>query len=273
MAALTYSEIMRGVWTELGHITTVTATGGTATTIVDTNSRYTTDNALLGGTAIVVSTTDGLSPQGKFARISAFVASTETFTMDTVTDAVGAGDIIALVRPTIPLLQMKQAVNDALKDHIGTISKLDISLTSAGDEATYALPAGVWIKRLIDVRIGNATDGYVSIINKVEVEPSSTGGTLLSHGLEAGQTLKVIYEGTHSNLTVYSDKVHESIPDGLIKAATLQKALTWYVSKKDNSALGTFIIQRLNSAEQQLANYKVEQPVLRVRTAPRWFPK
>ena len=121
------SDVMRRVWFEMGDLSIITATGGSATTVVDTNTPYTTDDALLGGTAIVIDTTDGLTPKGKFARITDFVASTKTFTIETVTDAIGAGDTIGLAKPKIKAAQMKQAVNDALRDHIGTISLVKLS--------------------------------------------------------------------------------------------------------------------------------------------------
>ena len=281
----TLSDIMLGAFTDTGQISIVTATGGSATTIVDTATRYTTDDALVGGTAFVIKTTDGLTPQGKFARISDFVASTKTFTIDTVTDAVGAGDIIGLARPTIPLLQMKKAVNDALKDHIGTISKVDISLTSSSGYSTYTLPAGVWIKRLIDVQIepGGLLDiitdpgglssalQYPSIINRVEILPTATGAQMISTDLPAGQIIRIIYEGTHPDLDLYSDTVHVSVPEALLKAGTVDKALTWLVSKRGDSALGTFLLQKLNDARQTIANAKQEHPVNRIKPAPRWF--
>ena len=276
----TLSQIITGAFTDTGQMTIVTATGGSATTIVDTATRYTTDDALVGGTAIVLSTTDGLTPQGRFARISDFVASTKTFTIDTVTDAVGAGDIIGLCRPTIPLLTMKQAVNDALKDHVGTISKVDVSLTSESGDATYTLPAGMFIKILLDVQIEPGGRGdtklfglgqYISILGQVEILPTVTGSQMISHGLFAGKEIKIIYEGVHPSVSLYSDYIHESISEALIKAGTVEKALTWLVSKRGDSALGTFLLQKLNDARQTISNMKIEHPVHHVSQAAKWF--
>lgn len=281
----TLSDIMRGAFTDTGQMTVVTATGGSATTIVDTATRYTTDDALVGGTAFVIKTTDGLTPQGKFARISDFVASTKTFTIDTVTDAIAAGDIIGLVRPTIPLLTMKQAVNDALKDHIGTISRVDVSLTSESGYATYTLPAGVWIKRLIDVQIqpGGLLDiitdpggissalKYPSIINRVEILPTATGVQMISTDLPAGQIIKLIYEGLHPALDLYSDTVHETVPEALLKAGTIEKAMGWLIHKRGDSAQNTMLVNFRSEALQFIANAKQEHPVNRIKPAPRWF--
>lgn len=281
----TLSEVIQGAFTDTGQMTIITATGGSATTIVDTATRYTTDDALVGGTAIVIKTTDGLSPQGKFVRISDFVASTKTFTIDTVTDAIGAGDIIGLCRPTIPLLTMKQAVNDSLKDHIGTISKVDISLTSMSGYATYTLPDGVWIRKVVDVQLepGGWNDlitdpgslsgnlPYMSIVGRVEILPTVTGSQMITTDLPDGKIIKIIYEGTHPTVDLYSDKIHESVPEFLIRAGTVEKALTWLVSKRGDSALGTFLLQKLNDARQTVSNAKIEHPVNRVKKAARWF--
>lgn len=278
----TLSDIIRGGMTDVGMINIITATGGSATTVIDTNTSFTTDDALLNGTAIVISTTDGLTPQGKFAKITDFVASTKTFTIDTVTDAIGAGDIIGLSGRKIPLLQWIRSANDALKDHIGTISKVDVTLTSSAGIATYTLPAGVWIKKLIDIQIepGGLADiitdpqslsPYHSIINRVEILPTATGMQMLSHDLPSGKIIKIIYEGTHAELTAYNSTVHESIPEALMKAATIEKALTWLASKRGDSALGTFLLQRLNDARQAITNAKHESPVNRVKPAARWF--
>lgn len=274
----TLSDIMYGAWTDLGHVSLIQCTGGSTTTIVDTNTRYTTTDALKNGTAVVVDTTNHLTPKGQFSRLKAFDAGTKTFTINALTDAVEAFDTIALCRPTIPLLHMKAAVNAALKDHIGTLSKVDVTLTSSSGNATYTLPSGVGIKRLIDVQIepggnGQASIGeaYHSIISQIEILPSTNGWEMISHNLPAGKIIKVIYEGTHADLTAYSDTVHESIPEALLKIATIEKALTWLVSKKDNSALGTFIIQKLNDARQTVENMKITHPVNRLPTKARWF--
>ena len=281
----TLSDIITGAWNDIGQLTIITATGGSATTVVDSATRYTTDDALVGGTAIVMKTTDGLAPQGKFSRISDFVASTTTFTIDTVTDTIGAGDTIGLARPTISLQQMIKAANDGLKDHIGTISKVDVSLTSQSGLATYTLPAGVWIKRLIDVQIEpyegfyNVPDPFVepaaaqykSILGEVEILPTATGTQMISHNLPDGQIIKVIYEGLHPELTTYDSLVHESIPYALMKAATVEKAIGWLVHKRGDSAAGKMLIQFQNEAAQKIANYKQEMPVNRVRRAAQWF--
>ena len=269
---------MRRVWFEMGDLSIITATGGSATTIVDANTPYVTDDALLGGTAIVIDTTDGLTPKGKFARISDFVASSKTFTIDTVTDAIASGDTIGLAKPKVKAKQMVQAVNDALRDHIGTISLVDTSLTVAAGQTEYALPVTLKMKKLLDVKIQtNTSDSddnqYESIKGATFVEPASPGSTglLIIPQYDAGQKIKILYEGIHPELTAYNSVISETIPEALIVAAALDKALTWLVSKRGDSALGGYLMQKLNDAKQTVANAKVESPVYKQARRSKMF--
>lgn len=269
--ALTLSQVMARAWRELGFSIDILATGGSATTIVDTNSQYSSDDALLGGTAIITKTTDGLTPEGKFARITDYVASTKTFTIDTVTDAVAAGDSVLLATPRIKLPQMIKAVNDGLAE-LGTISLVDTSITLAAGTYEYNLPVGLKIRELRDVLIYDGTF-YRSIKGLVKNFPSAPGsvGVLQFSEIPDNQTIKIVYEGVHPILSAYSDVISETIQEELAVAATINKALTWYVSKRGDSALDTFVIQRWNDAKNALQQQKTEKPVARAKSAPRWF--
>jgi hypothetical protein len=277
--ALTLSKVMARAWRELGFAIDILATGGSATTIIDTNSQYTADDALVGGTAIITrdSAGAGASPEGKFSRITDYVASTETFTIDTVTDAVAAGDGVLLATPRIKYTQMIQAVNDGLAD-LGTISLVDTSLTTAADQTEYALPVGLKIKRLLDVQLeGDTADAndarYVSIFSQTQYVPAAPGSTglLIIPQYAAGYSLKIIYEGVHPVLSAYSDVVSETIQEELAVAAAINKALTWYVSKRGDSALDTFVVQRWNDAKQTLQAQKAEKPIYRIKPKVKWF--
>jgi hypothetical protein len=267
--ALTLSKVATRVWRDLGHIVDIVATGGGTTTIIDTNTIYTTTDALAGGTAIVVRDAGGLSaaPEGEYSRISAFNASTKTFTIDAITAAVASGDAVALARPTIRLPQMVQAVNDGLTN-LGTIQLVDTSITTASNQTEYALPVALKIKRLIDVQYQNYTDDandndYHSIVGQSSLVPAAPAGTglLVLPQLPADHTIKIIYEGTHPTLSIFSSTISETIQEELAVAAALDKALTWLVSKRGESALGTFLLQRWNDAKQTLQMQKADKPI------------
>ncbi len=269
----TLSKVMERAWRETGFSVDIQATGGSATTIVDANTQYTSDDSLVGGTAMVVRDAGGASasPEGKFARITDFVASSKTFTIDTVTDAIAAGDSILLATPRIRLAQMIQAVNDGLAN-LGTISLVDTSITLAAGTYEYSLPVSLKIKQLIDVL---AYDGsmYISIKGLMRNFPSAPGavGVLQFSQIPYSNTLKIVYEGSHPVLSAYSDKVSETIQEELAVAAAIDKALTWYVSKRGDSALGTFTIQRWNDAKQTLKMQMAEKPIFRAKPATKFF--
>lgn len=271
--ALTLSKVMQRVWRELGHLGDVTATGGSTTTVVDTNSPYTSDDALVGGTAIVVRDAggSGAAPEGEFARISDYVALTTTFTLGSaLTSAVASGDTIGLARPTIKLPQMIQAINDGLTN-LGTISLVDESLSLVAGTYLYNLPVGLKIKELKDILLYDGST-YVPIRGLAEYFPAAPGstGTLQFRDMPFTGTLKIVYEGVHPTLALFSDKISETIQEELAVAAGIDKALTWLASKRGGS-VDQFLLQRWNDAKQALQAQKAEKPVYRVKSAPKFF--
>jgi hypothetical protein len=277
---LTLSKVMERAWRETGFSVDILATGGSTTTVVDTNSQYTSDDSLIGGTALVVRDSGGASaaPEGEFQRISDYVASTTTFTVGTAfSSAVAAGDSILLATPRIRLPQMRQAVNDGLAN-LGTISQVDISLTSAVAQTEYALPVGLKIKRLLNIEYNTITDDannnqWYPIIGQSKYVPAAPGSTglLILPQLPEDRTIKITYEGVHPTLFAFSDKVSETIQEELAVAAAIDKALTWYVSKRGDSALGTFTIQRWNDAKQTLQAQKAEKPIFHSKPKAKFF--
>lgn len=279
--ALTLSKVMTRAWREIGHSVAILATGGSTSTIIDTLSRYTSDDALVGGTAIVTRDAGGANaaPEGEFSRITDYVASTTTFTISpAVSTAIASGDSVDLVRGSIPYTQMMQAVNDGLTN-LGTITLVDTSLSTVAAQREYALPVTLKIKRIIDVllqmKTGDSDDNrYESIYGNIRFFPSAPGSTGILETMvdyPSGRTIKIIYEGVHPTLTTFSSTVSETIQEELAVAAAVDKALTWLVSKRGDSALGTFALQRWNDAKNTLQMQKSEKPVMRVKAKQKFF--
>lgn len=278
----TLSKVMERAWRELGHLTDMIATGGGTTSIVVNSAEniYSSDDQLNGGTAIVTRDAGGAgaAPEGEFAVISDYVASTKTWTIGTLTAGVASGDTVGMVKPKIRLAQMKAAVNDGLAN-LGTISLVDTSLTTASDQTEYALPTALKIKRLVDVLLQGQTDSandnqYYSIkglIQDFPAAPAATGLLVFNSQPESGRTIKIVYEGEHPTLADFDDVVSETVQEELAVAAAIDKALTWYVSKRGQSALGTFEIQRWNDAKQSLQLQTFQKPINRARNKPRYF--
>ena len=278
--AVTLSSVAVAAWRELGWGYVVKATGGSTTTLVDSNTLETATDAKKGGTIIVVYDAGGASaaPEGEFSRISAFNAGTFTFTVDAaLTAAIASGDRVMIANPKITLQNMIDAINGALRD-LGRITLINTSLTSAVQQTEYALTVGLKQADIIDVLYNtklNDTNDYQweSIKSQSRVETSAAGTSALLYlpQLPTGRTIRIIYEGTHPLLTAFSSVVSETIPEQLIIDAAINKALTWFVSKRGESALGTFVLQRWNDAKQTLANRKAEMPIFKAKPKPRYF--
>lgn len=280
--AVTLGKVMERTWRELGHLADMQATGGSTTTIVVNSAEnpYSSDDQLNGGTAIVTRDAGGAgaAPEGEIVVISDYVSSTKTWTVGTLTAAVGAGDYVGMVKPKIKLTQMIQAVNDALTN-IGTISLVDTSLTTVADQTEYSLPVGLKIKRIKDILLQTYTDdaddnGYETVLGMVDIFPAvpGTAGNLVFRSQpKVGLKMKIVYEGVHPELSAFDDVVSETIQEELAVAATVDKALTWYVSKRGQSSLGGFEIQRWNDAKTQLRQQVFEKPVNRAMVKPKYF--
>ena len=277
--ATTLSNVMVGAWRKIGDLTDLLATGGSTTTIISTSSPFTADDALNGGTAIVIrdSAGAGAAPEGEFSLISDYVASTTTWTIGTLTTAVASGDAVGLAKPRIRLQQMKQAVNAGLTA-LGTISLVDTSLTTVEGQTEYAIPVGLKIKELKDVliqtNIESSNNYYESVKGLIKDFPAAPGSTGLLQFISeplSGYTIKIVYEGVHPVLSAYNDVVSETIQPELAIAATVNEALTWLASKRGESALGTFLLQRWNDAKVTLEQVKYEKPVFRASNKPKFF--
>lgn len=274
--ALTLSKVMARVWREIGHGVDLLATGGSTTTVIvnSAENTYSSDDQLNGGTAIVTRDSAGAAPEGEFSVISDYVASTKTWTVGTLTAAVASGDSVLMASPKLKLTQMKQAVNDGLAN-LGTISLVDTSLTTVSGQTEYALPVGLKIKRLLDVLIqtnevsgNNYYRSVKGLIREFPAAPAATG--LLDFATEqtAGLTLKIIYEGVHPTLSAFSDVISETIQEELAVAAAIDKALTWYVSKRKKT---DFNAQRWNDAKQTLQAQKYEKPIYHAKAKVKYF--
>jgi len=221
-----------------------TATGGSATTVIDTKfEQYygdsNADDLFNGGTVIVVKDAAGAGadPEGRFAYISDYTASSYTITMDTVTGLVASGDTIQIVDPEWPLRDMIEIVNDAL-EYIGDVRDIDISLTTASSQTEYDIPAIVPFDKIVMVeRQGITTDAndnrYFEIPRSEYrvVPPSSPGGTAVLrfiHQPISGYVLRLTFEGVHPRVSAYDDAISKMIHPRLAVASVTAHAYQWY---------------------------------------------
>ena len=274
--ALTLSDVLAAGYSELGQINVNLATGGSTTTIVDTTQTDGDDDAWKDGAAFIINTTDGLTPIGQFQRVSAFVSSTGTLTVDTAfSTAVGAGDTYGLVSSYYPLRQMIREVNNALRS-LGDVDLTDTTTLDTLAVTTEYAASATW-KRSAPYRIdiqgitGSAsTDNAWHARHDWEYVPAvaGTAGKIIFPDYQlAGRDIRVWYKGPHPTLAAYSDVVAEVFDPEMVVQAFVAKALEWQNTRSQGA--DQFMLQRGQKAEQKLANLMVERPRQRVKRRPK----
>lgn len=159
--SLTLLDVSAAIIREFGgpHYT-ATATGGTATTVVDaTNGPLFPDSWWTNAWVKVTSTTDHLAPEGEVRRVTAFVGATGTWTVGAAfTAAVGAGDTFSVWSGPTPA-ELSGAISDAVAASFPSFYQLEEnnSLTVAEGTYHYAVPATVG--RVASVWIATDTTG------------------------------------------------------------------------------------------------------------------
>ena len=241
------------------------ATGGSATTIVDTaQATLFGTNAFKKHLFFISQTTDGLTPQNKFGVLPAahYVSATQTFTIPTVTDAVGAGDVYTIVKPTIGLYEMISQINIGMA-MLPAIRLSSETLTVVAGQFAYAVPLAAAHYSIQEVWGGNDTDGW-SRSSVWKVYPNAVGATpdilFPDDPSSEGDTIKLVYLGKQTSLSLYSDAISEQYPDELVYSACAFAALRYYMTQK-----GLMINRRwtpvLEAAKERWNRATMENPV------------
>lgn len=215
------------------------ATGGSATTIVDTSiiTKF-PDAKFKNWVAFITTTTDGLDPQNKYAVVTGNVNSTGVITIPTLTQTVDANDTYSIVKATIPLNTLVKLCNDALK-MIGRIWQIDTSLSTptppTPNTRNYSLPVAMKGADLRSVYLRDANNfRYDAPPYDILPAVGGTATTTLqfkSNPLQ-GRTIVINYMAYSPDLSVYNSAVNETIPDRLMIAAALERAYHWKAHPK-----------------------------------------
>jgi len=266
------TNLIQAAYRELGQLLVSTATGGDATSIVDTKEKDKHDDtAWDNGGFFIIKDADGAgaSPEGKFGFITSWAESTGTFTIPTVTAAVVATDIYGVCNDYYPLAQMQELANDALR-MLGDIPLIDITtLDTASSKTEYAY-AVTWkrkppIKVEIQTRTGDADDFQWREIHDWQYRPATAGtaGLLVLPQLIASRDIAVWYVDKHPAVSVYSDPIVETVAPELAVKALVLKALAW----QNRRMMGgdDYLLQTLNDAKIEYEMAKIEYPI--------WKPK
>jgi len=203
--ALTLNDLLGALLREYGgpYLET-TATGGSTTTIVDTtNGPMYADDWWNNAWANIITTTDGLAPQGETRHVSDFAGSSGTWTVSAAfTATVGAGDTVRFWSGP-PKAEALKAIEDALIDAFPAFYqvRLDTSLSIVADTYKYTLPAT--IGRLVRVELATDVTGakFATLHDwRVIDDETVTGGVVTStrslvlsdaHSYTTGVTLRL----------------------------------------------------------------------------------
>lgn len=278
------SHLLQDAWTRMGQLKRWNVTGGSTTTVVNTDwalgeepTFEDDDTTLIFGTAIVLQDAGGAgaAPEGEFGMITDYDSSSSTLTMDAITSAVASGDRVGTASPMFPLEDMVNLANIALRK-LGYIDLVDTSLVSSGGITEYTMPVGVQ-QRPSRVRLQSGTetgDNDWEEIQGWSVIPATAGTqwTLVIPETVAGYQIELLYRGIHPKLTAYDSEIQTAIHPEVAVSALVAEAYQWYNNQISGS--NAYLLQRENKAIQDLEAAKVMYPIRhiveQVQGLPHW---
>lgn len=239
-----------------------TTAAGSATTIVDSTRTEVVDY-WNGGTLWITSGTHA----GKSRKITDWDLSTTTFTIPTTTTAAGSGVNYSVIAPDWPRDKLIEFVNNALR-RIGAVPDVNTSLTSVAGQRAYALPAGVYNVRRVEIaRELSDTPydyapsyGWRELDGYIEFDPGAEPAA-------SGYILRLHYHAPHAVLSADTDTISDYIHiERLIWTAAVF-AWRWrmQMAGKDKPEYTNF----LNEASQYAELYAARFPIPKVPRSPR----
>lgn len=276
------TQLLQDAWFRMGQLKVWKATGGSATTVVNSawagveEQIYEDDDAaLIYGTVVVVDDTVGAAPEGEMGRITDYDSSAQTITMDTLTASVAVGDRIGIASPLFPLQDMIEAVNVALQK-LGDIDIPDTSIVIAAGQTEYSLPTAI---RQVPLRVRYQTvqdsdnNQWYTLPNP-DIRPATVGSnwTITLPQLPVGHTVEILYRAKHPKITSFDSNIIETVDPELALCAVLAEAYQWYNNQVGGS--NAYMLQRENKAIQDLEAAKILYPlnhvVKTVTGMPHW---
>lgn len=266
----TLGNLITDLYDDLSQLTKELASGGSSSSAVCSKLiGLGSDGDYDGGILIVAKTTDGLAPQGEISRISAYVDSTGTFTLETtLTATIGSGDTIQFSNSQYPPLTMIDIINRGLRS-LGEIALVNDSITTAAGQSEYTYPVALKGDRPLMVEIqtnADTDDNEWEEITNYSIKPAaanSTGLIIFKEPLDNGKTIRIWYRGSHPTLSAYTDYIQETITPILAVAAAKEKAAEWLVQQTNGA--DQFASQQFNVASQNLLN--------KMTLNPMWSPR
>jgi hypothetical protein len=234
-------DISYRIASELGKVVEGIATGGSATSTVDAvtlDDAYYDNSHFNLGTVWILRDAAGLgaSPEGKYAKVSAFTAATGTLTHATVTDAVAAGDRYAVADGEYSIDTIIQHVNRVLST-IQVRTEDVTTVDTAEGQTEYTLPSGI-LDESIQVYLelnDDANDHQWMPVHDWYIEETGTGVAkkliFKTQPLYATD-VKIVYWIPHPALSVNTDKLRESVNIDRVVFATVLSLLNWRIGQE-----------------------------------------
>jgi len=231
----TLFDLTKDVAAELGRVVEGYATGGSATTIIDTVERTEADNHWNGGTAWILrdAAGAGAAPEGEIGYISDFDKASATATLrSALTEAVGAGDWYALADKLYPMNQLILQINRALS-MMGVVPGIDTTLSTVAGQTLYSLPStalNLDIRRVYVALSADASDPDYEKVPDWDVVRTAIGTAdklFVPDRYGSGMTILIDYMGVHDDMRVYSDKLNEKVHRDRVIYQACMNLLLW----------------------------------------------
>lgn len=269
----TLSELVQDVYYELGQSEPIFAvTDGSVTTAIDGNRQYMADPPDADRNKndyLAVVSAGGAAPEGEWSLITTYNDGTFTYTINTLTAALAAGDEVMILKQSqFKLLDVIRAINNGFQT-IGDIPYIDkTSLDTASEQTEYEYP--VTLKRNPPVAIyvqgetGDSNDNEPEQV-PFRYEPALGGSTGLLYlpQLTAGRDIYLCVNTVHPDLTDYDDVLYEGLNKKLVVEAAIVNLLMRVNSGKKGK--DDFWVARENDARKEVER-------LRMQLKP-WRPK
>lgn len=235
--AITLFDLVWKCMIELGTARTGVATGGSTTTLIDTNALKLIDNDYYNeGSLFILNDMSGDENDKAFSKITDFNSTTKTITVqDAFAAAVASSDVYGVANRRFPLHLIIEKINNALYMD-GYIPGEDTSLTTVADQREYTLPVQVSRDlRQVLHQTDKDTDSnkWIPVVNwDIKATATGTGNTLmLAYDLPAGYALWLRYAKQHGEIRSASSELDEVIHPNRIVYPACAEMLRWYRDK------------------------------------------
>lgn len=263
---LTLFDLTYRIARELDYVREGTATGGTTTTLIDTNGLKEADDRWNDGTVWVLSA-GSAAPEGEYSVISDFTLSSNTASLvTTLGAAIASGDRYAIARRRYPLDILEQSVNRALQT-LGYIPITDITtITPAAKQTEYTLPIAanmdlrqVWLETNKD----DSDDNRWQMQYNWYVQRTATGTAdelILPYQWPTGYEVKLVYVAPHPEVYSATSQISDLIPVERILFNAAVSCLRWRRSTLGNED-DTHLNDSIDRFDKLAAKHELERPI------------